>query len=1141
MKKYGKCLIAIFATLIAIPLGFLSNTKSLVHTESINYGYGLNLTDKCDFDEEKLTKVDLDSVNDVTTIPAQYNMNDEIYIQVEDQKKYGICWSFSSLTTLETYIAKQYNEYYQFSAIHQATSKFVEDNFNNGSVDFFTPSNAGGNIYNFLSYISHNAGPVLEEQMPFSDFFGSNSSIASTKGTAAKQYYNTYKNNFDKLVSIENVKLFADSTQLSTDLLKQTNRNAIKEHLLNKSACSTNIYMPNMLSVNSSDGSYYLSSIYGTSYTDDTKSYVPNHMVTIIGWNDNYTISGYSNPGAWLIQNSWGNSYTYFYVSYYDYNVETLVFGINNANLTTPNQNSFSNIQDLQGYTPTNFSLQKNNFTIAIVTDVSAYKTQYISGVATSVYSNSGDSDAYKYYLYFTDNASYSEITIPKNCLVTTSTKSSMIDNDSSLMYGDIFSTATFDTPQQITHKYAVLIINVKQMFNFFCFYSTIESSDITQKLYVYSNNTFSPIGFGNNIKRSVVPVFFYTKANSTNLDTVGNFSTQFPESIDDNSSYIKNNATFVANTINIPVVSPSTDITDFSVYTQKYYNQSLVLTDYTNNFTMLATQDEADNTLYKISITQNNSLAIDDYILSFKIGNKVFKKMFSITDELSYPIHYELNGGKNNSNTPTAYTSSNTKITLYNPSRAGYNFDGWYLDNSFNVEASGDTGVNEHGNYLVFDIPTGSQSLSFYAKWQLLEPDIATQPNSISKIYDKKSANLTVEATHGLGQNSLSYQWYFSTNGTNYTPKLNAKSSTLAITNVAESGTYKCVITVTDSNGITKTVESNATEVAITKAEYKNLDWDYSTPYSFDAQQKEVKIKNNYPDDLEISYTGNKGINANNYQAIATVVNKNENFVTPNISPLNWTINKAKLTVNIKSFDFETKDGFDNFSTSLCKHTISGTIFDNYQLNIVYVINDTTNENLKIINATYTQNDNYDVTIVAGKVRLIRYSMSFNSDDTTITVNRDKGYLIDAKLNVEVLTEQDLEAQEQKFLADKKLTAYNIYNIAIDGDTLEETMTVSISISPDLKDKNLQVFISTADGLKLVNSNLVDGYITFNTSQLGTFVIVEAPEDLGLKEILIGAGIVLGAGLLVCIFIGLIKTRRKKRLISSSPINTPH
>ena len=97
-----------------------------------------------------------------------------------------------------------------------------------------------------------------------------------------------------------------------------------------------------------------------------------------------------------------------------------------------------------------------------------------------------------------------------------------------------------------------------------------------------------------------------------------------------------------------------------------------------------------------------------------------------------------------------------------------------------------------------------------------------------------------------------------------------------------------------------------------------------------------------------------------------------------------------------------------------------------------------------------------------------------------------------------------------------------------------------------DIYPDNLNVKLYTYDEIgryTLLTAGLtvIDGYITFNTSQLGTFVIVEAPEDLGLKEILIGAGIVLGAGLLVCIFIGLIKTRRKKRLISSSPINTPH
>lgn len=1134
MKNIRKCLLAIFVTLLALPFGLANTNRNTSQSLNIDFAYGLNLNEVCDYDQEKLVEIDLKNVGDISTLPEQYNMTEDIYIQVEDQKQYGICWSFSSLTTLETYFAKQYREYYQFSAIHQATAKFVEDNSNNGTVNFCDASTAGGNIYNFLSYISHSAGPVLEEQMPFDSFFNASSYLSM--GVKAKNYYNAYKYSFDRIASVDNVILFADATKLTTDLQIETNRNAIKQHLIDKGACSTNIYMPNTLMIDGS-GNYYLPSVYGSS--------TANHMVTIIGWNDNYSISGYSTPGAWLIQNSWGDRYTYFYVSYYDNNVENMVFGVESATLTTPCQNTISNVQNLMGFSASNFYLTCSDYQLAMVVDVEQYTDQYITGVYTTAYSNSSANDAYTYYLYFTNETSYQKISKPSKSIATASTTSSMIGSDTSTMYGNSRTQATFDTPQKITDKYAVLVVDIKKLFNFFCFYSGTNSSNITQKFYMHNGSHFVPPDFGDSIKSAIIPVFFNIVPDTTHTDEIGNFSTVQPEYINKNENYEKHNSIFVGNTLTLPVGTPSASIYNIKIYSQKYSdnnNGQLISTDYTSNFTFECKQNAEDPSNYDIKIKQLNNIDIQDYILSFNIGNKSYRKMFSVTNQKSFPITYYLaGGGINSQHTPTAFTNSTSVINIYEPSRAGYTFNGWYFDDKFSTEVSGDVGTNVYGKYLTYTIPENSESLTFYAKWELNAPSIITHPTDVEKIYDKNTLTLTVDATHGLGQSLLTYQWYVSkNNGATYSKKINATNSTLNLTNVAESGMYKCEVSITNDDG-TKKIESNPAKATITQAKYKNLDWQYVSPYRFNAQQKEVKVNNNYPDDLIISYTGNKATNAGEYTATASIANKNENYETPTIEPLAWTINKAKLTVTIKSFDFETQEGFDNFTTNSCKSTITGQIFNLYTLNIVYKIESTSNPNLKTITADYTKNDNYDVTIINGQMRLIRFSMSATDEDTTISIKRENGYLIDATLKVETLTEQDLEASEQKFLTDKKLSTFGVYKISIDGDNSKEEMNVSISINPDLWNKNLKLYMSTANGLKLIDSKIVDGNLTFNTNELGTFVIVEAPEDLVLKDILIGGAIVLGAGLLVCIFIGILQNRRKKKLAGSAPINTPH
>ena len=70
------------------------------------------------------------------------------------------------------------------------------------------------------------------------------------------------------------------------------------------------------------------------------------------------------------------------------------------------------------------------------------------------------------------------------------------------------------------------------------------------------------------------------------------------------------------------------------------------------------------------------------------------------------YEIEYVLDGGINHPNNPTSYADSDLPIILNSPSKAGYTFDGWYLDAAFTSDK-------------IIELNTSmSGKVTLYAKW---------------------------------------------------------------------------------------------------------------------------------------------------------------------------------------------------------------------------------------------------------------------------------------------------------------------------------------------------------------------------------------------------------------------------------------
>ncbi|MBQ6845240.1 MAG: leucine-rich repeat protein [Agathobacter sp.] len=102
-----------------------------------------------------------------------------------------------------------------------------------------------------------------------------------------------------------------------------------------------------------------------------------------------------------------------------------------------------------------------------------------------------------------------------------------------------------------------------------------------------------------------------------------------------------------------------------------------------------------------------------------------------------TFSITYKLDGGKNHVNNPVTFQSNTAAFTLYNPSKEGHTFKGWYYDSSFTKPVISITGNN--GNITVF------------AKWSkdVVSISISKAKVTLSKTsykYDGKEKRPTVK-----------------------------------------------------------------------------------------------------------------------------------------------------------------------------------------------------------------------------------------------------------------------------------------------------------------------------------------------------------------------------------------------------------
>ena len=266
---------------------------------------------------------------------SSYDMRNDITIRVKNQKSSSSCWTFSTLNVLETNLALTQKDYIDFSERHMnySTSKTFLDGIN--PLGYEREVNNGGNPIIGLSYMTRGSGPILEENMKFSEV-EDKINLADIDGKKVEKKIEEYvmfpSINKVKQVNGALVYQLGNTNQTYTKEQVLQVRKQIKEHIMKYGGLTA------MTLSGSGYSKYYNYNLEYPAYYCDDASLEPNHQVTIIGWDDNYPVSNFnaehrpSEPGAYLVLNSYGTGGSYpqgcYYISYEDTMIENCLVGI---------------------------------------------------------------------------------------------------------------------------------------------------------------------------------------------------------------------------------------------------------------------------------------------------------------------------------------------------------------------------------------------------------------------------------------------------------------------------------------------------------------------------------------------------------------------------------------------------------------------------------------------------------------------------------------------------------------------------------------------------------------------------------------------------------------------------------------------
>jgi len=200
----------------------------------------------------------------------------------------------------------------------------------------------------------------------------------------------------------------------------------------------------------------------------------------------------------------------------------------------------------------------------------------------------------------------------------------------------------------------------------------------------------------------------------------------------------------------------------------------------------------------------------------------------------------------------------------------------------------------------------------------------VASIESGVNKKYDGKPFTLKVNIEPAA---PYTYQWY-----KNGVAVYGATKETLDVINVADSGTYYCVVTLGNT-----VYTTNSVEVVIERGfiDLRDAVWAYPHPFDYTGQQYEVKLVGTLAN-VTVSYIGNKATNAGKYIAQAVFTYDEANYVlSEKIVTLSWEIRKAKIYVEGLEWNYVNPFTYDEASHEVKLTNVPANLTVAYEGNV--------------------------------------------------------------------------------------------------------------------------------------------------------------------------------------------------------------